>query len=251
MVVEQIEHEDEAVEENVEEVETESVDSNVAHKLPKMEEEEEAKEADTSMAAHKLSEMEPESEFLSLPTSLASHLLLPVEWPETGLPPSMVAHQIFHPCPENLNETVPLASSLDCEASNSLLSKQEADELNQTEGCVEELAENLRKDFEEWSKGVDFKATYYHLEEETILVEDSRETLLLMDLKDSMEISPPKAEPELVDTRENIGEEVSSLAAHRLLPPDEAESELIDTREDIGEEVSSLAAHGLLPPDET
>merc|ERR1719341_1407217 len=67
MVVEQIEHEDEAVEENVEEVEAESVDSNVAHKLPKMEEEEEAKEADTSMAAHKLSEMEPESEFLSLP----------------------------------------------------------------------------------------------------------------------------------------------------------------------------------------
>merc|ERR1719430_1845271 len=215
MVVEQIEHEDTAVEENVGEVETESVDSNVAHKPPKMEE---AEEPDTSMAAHKLSEMEPESEFLSLPTSLASHLLLPVEWPETGLLPSMVAHQIFHPWLENLNETVPLASSLDWEASNSHWSKKEADELNENE--------NLRKDFEEWTKGVDFKATYYHLEEETALVEDSRETLLLMDPNDSMEISLPKAEPELIDTRENIGEEVSSLAAHRLLPPDEAESGL-------------------------
>merc|ERR1719275_133840 len=133
MIVEQIEDEDKTVEENVEEVEAESVDSNVAHKLPKMEEEEEAKEADTSMAAHKLSEMEPESEFLSLPASLASHLLLPVEWSEAGLLPSMVAHQIFHPCPENLDQTVPLTPSLDFEASNPRLSKQEANEM---EGCV-------------------------------------------------------------------------------------------------------------------
>merc|ERR1711862_506598 len=88
--VNQIEHEDKAVEENVEEVETEPYDSNIVHKLPKMQEEEEeeaAKEADTSMAAHKLSEMESKSEFLSLPTSLASHHLLPVEWPETGILP--------------------------------------------------------------------------------------------------------------------------------------------------------------------
>ena len=74
--------EDKAVEENVEEVETEPNDSNIAHKVPKTEEEEVEKEGDTSMASHKLSEVEPESEFLSLPASLASHLLLPVEWTE-------------------------------------------------------------------------------------------------------------------------------------------------------------------------
>merc|ERR1719275_102593 len=159
MDVNQTEHEDNAIEENVEEVETEPDDRNLAHKLPKTEEEEVEKEGDTSMASHKLSEVEPESEFLSLPASLASHLLLPVEWPETGLLPSMVAHQIFHPCPENLDQTVPLVSSLDWEASNSHWSKKEADELNENE--------NLRKDFEEWTKGVDFKATYYQLEEET------------------------------------------------------------------------------------
>merc|ERR1719341_542064 len=159
MDVDQTEHEDKAVEENVVEIETELEDSNIAHKVPKMEEDEVEKEGDTSMASHKLSEMEPESEFLSLPASLASHLVLPVEWPETGLLPSMVAHQIFHPCPENLDKTVPLAPSLDFEASNPRLSKQEADELNENE--------NLRKDFEEWTKGVDFKATYYQLEEET------------------------------------------------------------------------------------
>merc|ERR1719347_2565446 len=93
----------------VEEVETEPEDSNIVHKLPKMQEEEEedeAKEADTSMAAHKLSEMESKSEFLSLPTSLASHHLLPVEWPETGILTSMVAHQIIHLCPEDLDREV-------------------------------------------------------------------------------------------------------------------------------------------------
>merc|ERR1719341_2474139 len=261
MVVEQIEHEDKAVEENVAEVETESFDSNIAHKLPKMEEEEEAKEADTSMAAHKLSEMEPESEFLSLPASLASHLLLPVEWPETGLLPSMVAHQIFHPCPENLDQTVP---SLDFEASNPHLSKREANELN-------EMEENLRKDFEEWSKSVDFKATYCHLEEETTIAEDSNGTLLLMDEKDSVEIGPLEAEPELVHassldedhTRENICEEVTdkflteethiaevtshesliaSMATHK-----EAEQ---DVAWEFVEPISSLAAHRLLPLDE-
>merc|ERR1719234_2878960 len=72
---------------------------------------------DTSMAAHKLSEMEPESEFLSLPMSLASHLVLPVEWTEeTGLLTSMVAHQIYQPCQENLEETIPLMQSLKCES---------------------------------------------------------------------------------------------------------------------------------------
>merc|ERR1719237_761101 len=177
------------------------------HTIPKM-------EGDTSMASHKLSEVEPESEFLSLPASLASHLLLPVEWPETGLLPSMVAHQIFHPCPENLDQTVPLTPSLDFEASNPCLSKQEANEM---ERCMVEREENLRQDFEEWSKCVDFKATYCHLEEEPPLAEDSNGTLLLMDEKDSVEIGPSEAEPELIHassldedhTRENICKEVT------------------------------------------
>merc|ERR1719458_1020645 len=266
--VDQIEHEDKAVEENVEEIETELEDSNIAHKIPKTEEEEVEKEGDTSMASHKLSEVEPESEFLSLPASLASHLLLPVEWPEAGLLPSMVAHQIFHPCPENLHQTVPLTPSLDFEASNPRLSKQEANEM---ERCMVEREENLRQDFEEWSKCVDFKATYCHLEEETPLAEDSNGTLLLMDQKDSIEIGPSKAEPELVHassldedlTRENIGEEaadkflteethiaevasqeslMASMATHK-----EAEQ---DVAWEFVEPISSLAAHRLLPLDE-
>merc|ERR1712130_343813 len=210
--VDQIEHEDKAVEKNVEEVETEPDDSNIPHKLPNMDKEEDiTKEADTSMASHKLPEMEPESGFLSLPASLTSHLVLPVEWPETGLPTSMVVHQIYHPCPENLDETIPLTPSFDFEASNPHLSKEEANEVHEME-----LEEHLRKDFEERSHGIDFKATYCHLEEETTLAEDSKETLLLMDQKDSVEISPSEAEPELVHeslldedhTRENISDEV-------------------------------------------
>merc|ERR1719264_1535100 len=207
MDVDQTEHEDEVIEENVEEIETELEDRNIAHTIPKMEEEEVEEEGDTSMASHKLSEVEPESEFLSFPASLASHLVLPVEWPETGLLPSMVAHQTFHLCPENLEETVPLTPSLDFEASNTHLSKRGANEME----------ENLRKDFEEWSKSVDFKATYCHLEEETTIAEDSNGTLLLMDQKDSVEIGPLEAESELVHassldedhTRENIGEVVA------------------------------------------
>merc|ERR1719300_562884 len=91
----------------------------VEHEANETEEEEEAedfdKEVDTSMAAHKLSEMEPKSEFENLPVSLASHLLLPVELPETGLFSSMVAHQIYQPSPEHIEETIPLMPSLDCE----------------------------------------------------------------------------------------------------------------------------------------
>merc|ERR1711881_371471 len=126
--------------ENVEEVETEPEDSHIPNKLSNMDKEEDVtKEADTSMVSHKLPEMEPESEFPSLPASLASHLFLPVEWPETGLPSSMVAHQIYHHCPE---------------ATNPHLSKEEANELHEME-----LEENLRKDFEDRSYGVDFKGT--------------------------------------------------------------------------------------------
>merc|ERR1719193_3057311 len=154
------------------------------------------------MASHKLSEVEPESEFLSLPVSLASHLVLPVEWPDTGLLSSMVTHQIFQPCPENLEEIIPYH-----------LSQWEANELIPE---TEDLEESLRKGFKEWSNGVDFKATYCHFEEETTLAEDARETLL-MDHKDSMEISPSETVPELVHVnsldegllRENISEVVA------------------------------------------
>merc|ERR1719300_348513 len=75
MDIGQIEDEEKVVEENVEEVEEESDDSNVAHNLPTVEDDEMEnleKEAEMSMASHKLSELEPEFEFLSLPTSLAS-----------------------------------------------------------------------------------------------------------------------------------------------------------------------------------
>merc|ERR1719362_538713 len=93
----------------MEEVNNESDNNHIGKKLPESEKD---LEADTSMAAHKLSEIEPESEFLNLPVSLASHLVLPVDWPETVLPSSMVAHQIVHPCPENHEETIPLLPSL-------------------------------------------------------------------------------------------------------------------------------------------
>merc|ERR1719184_485840 len=154
------------------------------------------------MTSHKLTEVEPESEFRSLPVSLASHLVLPVEWSDTGLLSSMVAHQIFQPCPENLEEIIPYH-----------LSQREANELIPE---TEDLEESLRKDFKEWSNGVDFKATYCHFEEETTLSENTRETLL-MDQKDSMEISPSETVPELVHVnssdegllRENISEEVA------------------------------------------
>merc|ERR1719384_1503513 len=92
-------------EELVEEVGKEAENKNITHKVPEVEEVEE-NDADTaSMATHKLPEMEPESLFLSLPATLTSHLVLPVEWPETGLLTSMVVHQIYQTCQENLEES--------------------------------------------------------------------------------------------------------------------------------------------------
>merc|ERR1719209_2269613 len=152
---------------------TSSSVSMAAHKVEYEvnETEEEVKEfekgADTSMATHKLSEMEPESEFVGLPVSLASHLVLPVELPEMGLLSSMVAHQIFQPYPENLEEAIPLMPSLDRESS--------AQELN--EGTLED---NLRENLKDWFMGVDFKATYGNCEEdlpESTRVEDSVENI--------------------------------------------------------------------------
>merc|ERR1719495_515268 len=154
--VDQIEYEDKADQENVEEVETKPNESNIAHKLPNMEEEEVPKETDTSMAAHKLPEIEPKSEFLSLPVSLASHHLLPVEFPEMGILSSMVAHQIYQSCPENIEEAIPPTTSLECE-STSASSAQEQNE--------DRIEDNLRENLKAWFMGIDFKATYGDFEE--------------------------------------------------------------------------------------
>merc|ERR1719186_1718743 len=104
-------------------------------------EEELDKDADTSMAAHKLSEMEPKSEFLTLPVSLASHHLPPVEFSEMGLLSSMVAHQIYQSCPENIEEAIPPTTSFNCES----MSATSAQELN--EGTIED---NLRENLKAW-----------------------------------------------------------------------------------------------------
>merc|ERR1719300_313031 len=169
MDIGQIEDEDKALEENVEEVEKESDDSNISHRLPTVEDEDVEnldKEAEISMASLKLSEVEPESDFLSLPASLASHLVLPVEWPETGLLSSMVAHQIFQPGLENLEESIPLMPSPTCES----ISATSAKEPNK-----DTFEDNLRENIKDWFEGVNFKATYGNFEEdwpETTFVED-------------------------------------------------------------------------------
>merc|ERR1719398_662147 len=113
----------------------------VEHEVSEKEEEEGEEELDTSMVAHKLPEMEPKSEFLSLPVSLASHHLLPLEFPETGLLSSMVAHQIYQPYPENIEETIPLTPSLDCES----ISATSAEELNE-----DKFEDNLRENLKVW-----------------------------------------------------------------------------------------------------
>merc|ERR1719384_677359 len=126
-------------EELVEEVGKEAENKNITHKVPEVEEVEE-NDADTaSMATHKLPEMEPESMFLSLPASLASHLVLPVEWPETGLLTSMVAHQVYQPCQENLEEFVPVGA-------HSLQETKEAT-----------FEDDLRENMKELLMGIDFK----------------------------------------------------------------------------------------------
>merc|ERR1719275_83188 len=217
--VDQIEHEDEADQENVEEVETKPNESNSAHKLPKMEEEAVEKETETSMAAHKLPEIEPKSEFLTLPVSLASHHLLPVEFPEMGILSSMVAHQIFQFCPENIEEAIPLTTSLDCES----MSATSAQELNE-----DRIEDNLRENLKTWFEGVDFKATYGDFEEdqpETTFGKDSVKNI-------SMEYEVPMIVEQIEDedktVQENVGEveteSVDSNVAHK--PPKMEEEEV-------------------------
>merc|ERR1719500_2171685 len=230
--VHQIEHEDEADQENVEEVETKPNESNSAHKLPKMEEEAVEKETDTSMASHKLPEIEPRSEFLTLSVSLASHHLLPVEFPEMGILSSMVAHQIFQFCPENIEEAIPLTTSLDCES----MSATSAQELNE-----DRIEDNLRENLKVWFMGVDFKATYGDFEEdqpETTFAEDSVENI-------SMEYEVPtcvdQIEHEDEADQENVGEVGTkpneSNIAHKL---PNMEEEAVEKETD-----ASMASHKL------
>merc|ERR1712218_485307 len=140
--------------------------------------------AEISMAAHKLSEIEPKSEFQSFPGSLASHLVLPVEWPETGLSTSMVAHQIYQPSHKKLEEIISQMPSLEHEAS--------MEQHGVEEKCAVDLEENLRIYFKERSKDVDFKATYCYIEAEA---EDP-----ILNQRDSLDIRQSEDTPELVQS---------------------------------------------------
>jgi len=129
--------------------------------LPKAEEAERGFEENraTSMAAHKLQETDSELEFVSLPASLASHMVLPVEWPETSLFTSMVSHHHI-------------------ETRSSLKESQRVGKFDEVEENGNTLDGYLRNNLREQTQGINFKATYSCLREEsqdTIFSEDSRE----------------------------------------------------------------------------
>merc|ERR1719391_1424237 len=236
MDIGQIEDEDKAVEENVEEVEEESDDSNVAHNLPTVEDNEMEnleEEAEISMASHKLSEVEPEFEFLSLPASLASHLVLPVEWPETGLLSSMVAHQIFQPGPENLKETTSQKPSPTCES----ISAASAKELNE-----DTFEDNLRETLKDCFMNVNFKATYGNFEEdrpETTFVEDSVENVSVdYEVPMGVDLTEPEDNVAEENVEELDKESDNSSIAHKL-PKVEEEEDLEKEAE------TSMASHKL------
>jgi len=129
--------------------------------LPKAEEAERGFEEnrETSMAAHKLQEMDSELEFVRLPASLASHMVLPVEWPETSLFTSMVSHHHI-------------------ETRSSLKESQRVGKVDEVEENGNTLDGYLRNKLRDHLQGINFKATYSCLREEsqdTIFSEDSRE----------------------------------------------------------------------------
>merc|ERR1719219_2717753 len=265
IAVHQMEHE--VVEENVEEVDKKADTGDIDYKLP--EEEEETVEvldmaAEISMAAHKLSDIEPMSEFQSLSGSLASHLVLPVEWPETGLSTSMVAHQIYQPSHKKLEETISQMPSLEHEAS--------MDQHGVEEKCAVDLEENLRIYFKEQSKDVDFKATYCHIEAEA---EDP-----ILNQRDSLDIRQSEDTPELVqsnpieedDSEETtliesglscsmVGQSLNLLVMEATKPEKEAETctSMVATTTMVGHQVveaeesghpyTSMAAHCSLVPE--
>merc|ERR1711970_476755 len=98
----------------------------------------------------------------------------------------MVAHQIYQSCPENIEESVPLTTSLDCES----MSATSAQELNE-----DRIEDNLRENLKAWFEGVDFKATYGDFEE------DQPETTFGEDLVEN--ISTEYEVPTVVEQIEN------------------------------------------------
>merc|ERR1719192_871300 len=223
-------------EELAEEVGKEADNKNITHKVPHLKEVEENDADTTSMATHKLPEMEPESMFLSLPASLASHLVLPVEWPETGLLTSMVTHQVYQPCQENLEEFVPVGA-------HSLQETKEAT-----------FEDDLRENLKELLMEIDFKATYGNFEEdftETKLAEDSTENIAMdyevaMVEEELVEEAGKEAEnknithrvPEVEEVEENDAD-TTSMATHKL-PEMEPESMFLSLP-------ASLTSHLVLP----
>merc|ERR1719278_1407109 len=100
------------------------------------------------MAAHKLQEMDSELEFVSLSASFASHMVLPVEWPETSLCTSMVSHHHI-------------------DTMSSLKDSQRVDKVDEVEEYGHKLDGCLRNNLREQSQGINFKATYSSIREES------------------------------------------------------------------------------------
>merc|ERR1719336_3640536 len=176
------------------------------------------------MAAHKLANTEQESEQAKFSVSLASHFVHPVEFPETGLTTSMVAHQIY--LTERDEELLPSPKS----------------ELE--EEPITTFEQDLRENLKEWFKNIDFTATYRNLEEdvpEMISSEDLGENgppiVLIIEeevvkVEEEARADPPLSKPEDFET---------SMIAHKLLDQ-EPESEFLHLP-------FSLASHLVLPPE--
>merc|ERR1712180_86219 len=181
-------------------------------------------ELGTSMAAHKLADTEQESEEAKFSVSLASHFVHPVEFVETGLTTSNVAHQIY--LTERNEELVPSPKS----------------ELE--EEPITTFEEDLRENLKEWFKNIDFTATYRNLEEdvpEIISSEDLGENVPPMvaiieeevvKVEEEARADSPLSKPEDFET---------SMIAHKLLDQ-EPESEFLHLP-------FSLASHLVLPPE--
>jgi len=170
--------------------------------LPKAEEAERGFEEnrETSMAAHKLQEMDSELEFVRLPASLASHMVLPVEWPETSLFTSMVSHHHI-------------------ETMSSLKESQRVGKVDEVEENGNTLDGYLRNNLRDHLQGINFKATYSCLREEsqdTIFSEDSREAPGTHEV-DLMAAPPAEDEKKQLEDRQkdgNLSEPCFSESGH-------------------------------------
>merc|ERR1712180_28142 len=181
-------------------------------------------ELGTSMAAHKLADTEQESEEPKFSVSLASHFVHPVEFAETGLTTSMVAHQIY------LTER------------NEELVSSPKSELK--EEPITTFEEDLRDDLKEWFKNIDFTTTYRNLEE------DVPEIISSEDLGGNVPPIVPIIEEEVVKDEEEARADSplskpedfeTSMIAHKLLDQ-EPESEFLLLP-------FSLASHLVVPPE--